>query len=150
MPLIKQSAKSVIYIALYRDNISMIGSPKRIDAAVEQLKKNGLALKVMESLWDYLSCKIQFSEGEKKACLGQPFLIKSLEKKFDQEVMKGQSPMMPINYAEIFFVEDKKIFQSRIGMLLYLVKHSRPDLANTTQLFQVMYSENQAAFLEML
>ena len=136
----KESKKNIIaqYVV---DNI-MIGSPEATDEAVEQLKKDGLVLKVMESAQDYLSLEIQFSDYEMKALLGEPFMIKSLEKKFDEQVMKDQSPktpgmpkfliVRPIVDAENLSVEDQKLFQSRMGIIQYPVKHSRPDIANAT------------------
>ena len=54
----KKSLKGIIYVALYVDDNLMMGNPKAIDKAVEQLKKNRLELKVIEILWDYLSCEI--------------------------------------------------------------------------------------------
>ena len=49
-----------------------------------------------------------------------------------------------------FFVMDQKLFQYRIGMCLFLIKHSKPDIANTTpELLKVMDGVNQATFLEM-
>ena len=48
------------------------------------------------------------------------------------------------------FVQDHKLFHSGIGMLLYLMKQLRADIANTTQeLSKFMDSVNPAAFLEM-
>ena len=117
-------------------------------------------LKVTESLWDDMSFEIQFTEDEKRAWLGQPFLIESLQKKFGKKVMKGHSPKMPgmlmfsivrpFNNAEKNSVKDKKLFQSGIRMLIYIVKHPRPDITNTTQeLSKVVYRANYAVFLEM-
>ena len=53
-------------------------------------------LKVMESLHDYLSHEIQFSEDKKKVWLGQLFLIKSLEKMIGDQVKKGWSLKTPV------------------------------------------------------
>ena len=47
----------------------MVGDVKVIDNAIVALKNNGLVLKVMEGLHDYLSCDIQFSEDEKRVLL---------------------------------------------------------------------------------
>ena len=55
-----------------------------IDDATEILKSNGLILKFVEGLQDYLSCKIKFSRDKRRAWLGQPHLIKNMEKKFDE------------------------------------------------------------------
>ncbi len=40
------------------------------------------------TLEDYLSCEIIFLKGGHSACLGQPHLIKKLEKKFGDPVKK--------------------------------------------------------------
>ena len=43
------------------------------------------------------------------------------------------------------------MFQSTVGMLLYLVKHKRSNIANATQeLSKVNYDANPAAFCELL
>ena len=60
-----------------------------MDEVAEQLEKNGLVLKVSESLQGYLSCEIWFSKNKQKAWLGKPFLIESLKKKFGDQVMKA-------------------------------------------------------------
>ena len=47
--------------------------------------------------------------------------------------------------------EDQKLFRSGVGMLLYLVKHSRPDIANPVrELSKVLDGPDQEAFKEML
>jgi len=46
--------------------------------------------------------------------------------------------------------EKQKLFRSGVGMLLYLVKHSRPDLANPTrELSKVMDGASEGHFLEL-
>ena len=37
-----------------------------IDDAIEALKSKGLVLKIVEGLQDYLSCKVKFSDDEKR------------------------------------------------------------------------------------
>ena len=56
----KNSAKGIVYAALNMYDNLAIGSPETVDEAVEQPRKYGLVLKVIESLWDYLSCEICF------------------------------------------------------------------------------------------
>ena len=56
----------------------MIGDIATIDGAIEALKNKGLALKIVEGLQNYLSCKIKFSDDKKCAWLEQPHLIKKL------------------------------------------------------------------------
>merc|ERR1712139_32645 len=46
--------------------------------------------------------------------------------------------------------EDQKLYRSGVGMLLYLVKHSRPDIANPVrELSKVLDGASPAAFKEM-
>ena len=47
-------------------------------------------------------------------------------------------------------VEDHKIYRSGVGMLLYLVKHLRPDIANAVrELSKALDGATQSAFKEM-
>ena len=50
----------------------MIGDIAAIDYAIEALKNMGLALKIVEGLQDYVSCKIKFSDDKKYAWLDSP------------------------------------------------------------------------------
>ena len=59
------------------DNL-LIGHPKAIEDAIEQMKKHGFILKIEDDLNDNLSCEIQFSKDRTKAWLGLPHLISTL------------------------------------------------------------------------
>eukprot|EP00972_Heterocapsa_arctica_P009003 1323943-Heterocapsa_arctica.AAC.1 len=73
----------------------MIGHLSAIDAAIKDLKQHGLVLKVEDDFHDYLSCEIVFSEGRKKAWLGQPHLISNLEQKFGDMVKNRRTYKTP-------------------------------------------------------
>ena len=64
----KKSAKCKVYIALYVDDNSMWGNPGAIVEAIKALQKHELLLKVMEGLQEYLSCEVEFSTDERRAC----------------------------------------------------------------------------------
>ena len=91
----EKSAKGIVYIALYVDNNLMVGDIAAIVDAIDALKNKGLVQKIVEGLQDYLSCKIKFSDDKKRAWLGQPHLIKNLEKKFGGLVRKIPSHKAP-------------------------------------------------------
>ena len=69
------------------------------------------------------------------------------------EVQNNKTPgmpnffiMRPIDNVDKISVRDPKLFWSRNEMLLYLIKHSRPDIANAThELSKVIDSANEAA-----
>ena len=53
--------------------------------------------------------------------------------------------------AQLISKEDQKFYQSGVGMLLYLVKHSRPDIANPVRkLSKVLDDAKHEAFKEIL
>ena len=70
-------------------------------------------------------------------------MIKNLENKFGglvNEVWSHKTPgtpkfliIRPMEDIEKISMEDQRMYRSGIGMLLYLVKHSRPNLANATR-----------------
>ena len=49
------------------DNNLMIGDADDIDEAITSLKENGLVLKDIEGLQDYLSCEVKISMNKMRA-----------------------------------------------------------------------------------
>ncbi len=157
----RKSKKGLVYIALYVDDNLLVGHPAAIEETVQQLKAHGLILKIEDDLADYLSCEIVFSKDKRSAWLGQPHLIANLEKKFGERVKnlrEYKTPGTPnLNMIrctdETLTISklDQKLFRSGVGMLLYLVKHSRPDISNAVrELSKVLDGATPAAFKEML
>jgi hypothetical protein len=109
---------------------------------------------------DYLSCEILFSRDRKKCWIGQPHLIQKLEKKFGKMVttlQKFRTPGTPscgiVRPSDDKFkvsLEDQTLYPSGVRMLLYLVKHSRPGIANVVrELSKVKDGATMAAMKEM-
>ena len=108
-----------------------------------------------------MSGKIKCSNDNKHDWLGQPHLIKNLEKKFGRlvwDVHSLKTPgtpkfliVWPMEENKKTSTEDQWDYQSGIGNLLYLVKHLHPDLANATrELSKVNDNANTAAYKELL
>ena len=157
----KQSDKGICFIALYVDDNLLVGHPAAIDDAIRQMRKHDLILKIEDTLHDYLSCELKFSNDRSKAWLGQPHLISNLEKTFGTEVSSLRSYLTPgtpgmhqIREEDpALRVSDEKHarYRSGVGMLLYLVKHSRPDIANCVrELSKVLDGPSMASYKEML
>ncbi len=113
-----------------------------------------------DDLRDYLSCENQFNSDRTKAWLGQPHFLANLKRKFGKDVhcMRGtKTPgtpsfriVFPINEDEKISSEKQKLFCSGVGMLQYLVKHSRPDIANAIrELPKVLDGANTAVCKEI-
>jgi hypothetical protein len=156
----KRSQNGIVFIGLYVDDCLCIGNTKMIDETIRLLTKEGLTLKVEDTLKDYLSCEILFAKDGKKAWIGQPHLMKNLIQKFGKIASTMQVYNTPGTPGKgILKVKDDKakitqqeqsLYRSGVGMLLYLVKHSRPDIANTVrELAKVMEGANYAALKEL-
>ena len=79
------------------------------------------------------------SDDGKKAWLGQPTIIRSLEKKFGEKAANKKMTITPGTprfivgkVDDISKVDEKtqSMYRSGVGTLLYLTKHSRPDIKN--------------------
>jgi hypothetical protein len=85
----------------------------------------------------------------------QPDIVDKLEKKFQEKVKNlklydtpagiQDKVIRPEKDAKLLDYEDQKEFRSGVGSLLYLVKHSRPDIANAVRnLSKVMDGATEA------
>jgi hypothetical protein len=158
----KKSEKGMIYVAIYVDDCLFCGTNEMIDETVKGIVKWGLQVKVEDNLTDYLSCRVIFDKSRKMAWLGQPHLICNLKKKFGEMVEHLQTYRTPGTPGQGITKIDKEdplarvddethtMFRSGVGMLLYLVKHSRPDIANAVrELSKVMDAPSAAALKEL-
>jgi hypothetical protein len=138
--MMKKNDKGIVYIAIYVDDCLMVGDKATIEDVIAGLKTSGFKLKE-DALQDYLSCEVTLSENKKQGWIHQPHLIKNLEKKFGSMVDKLQEYGTPGTPRSIIVKgdqqnmskDDQTLYRSGVGMILYLVKHSRPDIANGVQ-----------------
>ena len=147
-------------MALHVDDCYAVGHPKAIDDAISQVSKH-FKLKIEEKMSDYLSCEIRFNKEKTKARIGQPHLLKSLEKKFGDKVKQnqtyktpgtpGKGVIRPKEGDTTISEELQSEYRSGVGMLLYLVKHSRPDISNPVgELSKCMSGATEAAHKELM
>ena len=61
----KKSEKGVVHVALHVDD--NFRNPEAIDEVIAALKENGLVLKLLEGLQDYLSYKVRLSSNKMMA-----------------------------------------------------------------------------------
>jgi hypothetical protein len=156
----RKDRNGVVYVAIYVDDCLFMGEKRAILKAIEDIIESGFKLKVEDNLDDYLSCRIIFDKTRSKAWLGQPHLIKKLEETFGDQVKKlqtyrtpgtpGVGIVRPEDGDEVLSPEDQKMYRSGVGMLLFLVKHSRPDIANVVrELSKSMDKASPAAWKEL-
>ena len=92
--LYKEDEKGVCIIRIYINDMMIIGKEEAIDAAIKVLQGH-FQVKDPTSLEDYLSVQIVQSDDGEKAWLGQPTIIKSLEKQFGEKVGKKKMAIAP-------------------------------------------------------
>ena len=116
----------------------IIGKEEAVDDAMKVLHSH-FPVKDPTSLEDDLGAQIVQSDDGKKAWLRQPTIIKSLEKQFGERVAKKKMTITPGTPGfiggkvdDISKVDEKthSMYRSEVGTLLYLTKHSRPDITN--------------------
>ena len=155
----RKTGKDIVYISIHVDDALLVGTKKGIQDAVADIKKGGFELKIEGSLDDYLSCEITFDEDGSGGYIHQPHLISRIEKTFGDLVKKRQeygTPGTP-GFRTIRNPDEEKLdekrhsmYRSGVGMLLYLVKHSRPDLANPIrELSKVLDGPSEKSWGEM-
>ena len=157
----KQSNDGVIFVVVYVDDCYVVGHEHMLRMFIEDLKAAGLKLKIEEKPSDYLSCEVKFNTDKSKAWLGQPHLLKKLEKSFGHYIKgsykyltpgtPGYTITRPNNESDRLSSDKQTIFRSGVGTLLQFVKHSRPDIANAVrELSKCMDSATEGAFKEMI
>jgi transposase InsO family protein len=157
--LTKRDNDGLVLIALYVDDCLCIGDKKAIKKVVEELRNKNLNLKVDDDLKDYLSCEINFSNDRRSAILHQSHILKSIRKEFGKDVEKMQEYKTPgtpghgqVRGEEGVTVssDEQRRFRMGVGKLLYLVKHTRPDIANSVrELSKMLDCTNPSAMSEM-
>ena len=152
----------MVIIAIYVDDCYAIGHEKALVNTIEKIRESGLKVKVENDLSDYLSCEVAFNADRTKAWLGQPHLVKRLEKSFQDFIESsrkydfrtpgtpGFKVVRPKSDDEKVSPAEQTIYRSAVGTLLQFVKHSRPDLANPIrELSKCMDAATPAALKEL-
>ena len=146
------------FIVLYVDDGGIIGTPEVIDEVMKSLSKV-FKIKDLGNMKTFVACDIM--DDNNTIWLQQSKLITHLKESFMEEIegMRSyQTPagpktivMRPIEGDPVISPEAQSKYRSGVGMLLYLIKHSRPDLANAIrELTKVLDGATQAHYKAML
>jgi Reverse transcriptase (RNA-dependent DNA polymerase) len=134
--------ESPVYINLYVDDGVIFGTPKIIEQ-VMKLISSVLKIKDLGEVKYFVGCRLVHSTDGKTIHIFQPKLITNLEYSFSQYIdtnRKFQTPGAPKTFVmrpekgdNVLSPKDQTKYRSCVGMLLYLVKHSRPDISNAVR-----------------
>ena len=128
---------------MHVDDSIIFGNKKDIKEVIIHLERR-FTVKTEGGLNDFLGCEIIMSDKKDKCWLLQPHLLKSLKKKYSNELKRARLPITPgtpglvlhklkgeENEEQKLSETEQKILQSGTGSLIYLLKHSRPELSNS-------------------
>ena len=151
-----------LIILTYVDDNLVVGKKEEIRSFLDnEFSKTEFTFTVEDTLDDYLSCEVLIDKAEKRGWIGQPHMVKKIEKTFGEEV-KGlknyQTPgtpgfkiMKPENESEMISEELQSRYRTGVGQIMFLIKHSRPDLMSAVrELSKVLGKATEAAYKELL
>ena len=138
----KQNELGICIIIMYVDDMLIIGKKEQIQEFTNKIQKE-FSVKIQHNLADYLGCEFHINKVKTRGWLGQPSIIKSLEQKFGERAMKERLFLTPgtprftarklENFEDKVSPEEHETYRSQVGTLLYLAKHSRPDIFNAVR-----------------
>ena len=124
---------------MYVDDMLIIGKKEQIQDFASEIQQE-FSVKIQHNLADYLGCEFHMNKERTRGWLGHPSIIKSLEQNFGDRAMKERLSLTPgtprftarrlENLEDKVNPEDHETYRSEVGTLLYLTKHSRPDICN--------------------
>ena len=129
---------------MYVDDILCIGDRRAIDLIKEELSKY-FSVKDEGRIEEYVGCSVlRNSIGD--IILHQPYLIKKINQEFGEELKYVRAVTTPAAAGDsvVKMTDNEKMrgglpkerqtkYRSGVGMLLYQVKFSRPDISNSVR-----------------
>ena len=157
--LYRRDEYGTVILCLYIDDTLVVGDIKAIKRFKEDIKKF-FSTKEEGTMNEFVGCKV-LRTGEKRILFYQDDLIKKIELYFGNDVINmrkystpaspGLGIVRPTEDDVKISSEDQTKYRSGVGMLLYLVKFSRPDINNAVrELSKANNGATMAHFKELL
>ena len=141
-----------VFLIVYVDDCFVVGDKVAVKRALDEIQ-GVFNITRSDNIEDFIGCNIK-RDGN-KILLSQPDLIKKMIEKFESKIkgMKEYETPAPASSHVVrcteeevgLSEEEQQNFRSGVGSLLYLLKHSRPELSNSVrELSKVMDRANKA------
>jgi Reverse transcriptase (RNA-dependent DNA polymerase)/gag-polypeptide of LTR copia-type len=135
----KKTDGGMVYVLQYVDDGIILGSEEMVKNTILDIKKR---MRITETgrVKEYIGCSIYHDKNRRRAVIHQTRLIETLEKMYGVEESKEyKTPAAPGTVLEkaespVLIDEEKhQEYRTGVGKLLWLLKHSRPDLSNAVR-----------------
>jgi Reverse transcriptase (RNA-dependent DNA polymerase) len=138
-----ENDESLSFVIMYVDDGGIIGTPDAIKDVISALGKS-FKDKTMGDMENFVGCKIIDTIEKDGVWKHQPKLLKNFKESFKSIIGDSarifKTPSAPktliIRSKEgdlLISPEKQKTFRMRVGMLLYLIKHSRPNISTVIE-----------------
>ncbi|KAG7353397.1 reverse transcriptase RNA-dependent DNA polymerase [Nitzschia inconspicua] len=139
--LMRNDSRGMVIICVYVDDCFITGERRAINGALLDIEKH-FETRRLGGISEYIGCTLK-KQSDGSIVMLQPDLIKGLRKEFEQDIKPLRDVEIPMGQGvmirrhreneEVLTQTNQTRYRSGTGMLLYLVKHSRPDLSNATR-----------------
>ena len=135
-----------------------MGPTEAINEAIKEVQQKFSITRSPGKLQEYIGCSITYMPDNMGFWLTQPDLVKSLnlyDIKVKKQPLTPGTPGKALKRATdeddtILTIKEQKIYRSLTRKLMYLIKHSRPDIANALcEVSKNMDRENQEHLMEL-
>jgi hypothetical protein len=141
-----------VFLIVYVDDCFVIGDKPAVKAALNGIQEH-FSITRSENIGDFIGCRIE--RDGKRILLSQPDLITKMLSNFQDKInglkyydtpaATGTHLIRCEDDEAVLDEDEQKKFRSGVGSLLYLLKHSRPELSNSVrELSKVMDRANKA------
>ena len=148
----REDEDGTVIIILYVDDCFTVGSKAAVKKALGEIEKH-FSITRSEQVEDFIGCTI--TRKGNQVTLHQPDLIKKLLMKFEKEIKDlkpydtpaaaGTRIVRNQEDGTLLSDEEQSKYRSGVGSLLYLLKHSRPEMSNSIrELSKAMDGANKA------
>jgi hypothetical protein len=130
------------FVIIYVDDGGIFGTEEDIKETIEALTKS-FVVKDLGKLEYFVGCRIiRDPHNKNRAFIHQPKLLEHLRKEFKHlgKIRDFKTPagpkttiIRPVKEDKLITKKEQTIYRSGVGMLLYLVKHSRPEISNAVR-----------------
>ena len=131
-----------VYLILYVDDGGIFGTEEDVNETIQDLRKT-FKVKDLGKLEHFVGCHLVENQNNGFLNIHQPKLLKHLSEAFKDSIMNTKEYKTPAGPKTMVIrpkpgdplisQDDQSKYRSGVGMLLYLVKHSRPDISNAVR-----------------